>query len=394
MRFNRDAMMVLGLVVTMILLVVWASWEDLVRDGAPDLSTYSIEPTGAGALREWFDEMGYEVVDDVLFERGVAPPAEAEMAFILAPTLTVGELDWRAIDRWVERGGVLVVADDRLQFTSPFQYYEVDFGVANEKIGRLEVQNPHWRWPAQVTSVPVETLTHLAWEQDNEDLPEDMMIHLATATEPVMVSFPRGEGVVFLTTATHPFTNQGLKEVGSGEFVLNLLAYVPAGGMIWFDEWHHGIRNLFEGELPANSGPWGWLTSTQWGRVVLYMMVVIFGAVVLARRGFGRPVPLPDTYQRRSPVEYVTAVANLQRRAGHQAAVLGQYRQQLKRGLGQRYRINPTLPDQEFVQQLLAYEPDLDEQALVNLFNRLANKRMSEDELVRVAREVTDWLSN
>ena len=125
---------------------------------------------------------------------------------------------------------------------------------------------------------------------------------------------------------------------------------------------------------------------------MLYVALVIFIAVALQGRRFGRPVPLPKDTTRRAPLEYITAIANLKRRAGHRQAVLTQYHNRLKRGLGQRYRLNPTLPDDDYVSQLADLKPNLDAAALRTLLARLGQAKISESELVSVAAEVATWL--
>jgi hypothetical protein len=125
---------------------------------------------------------------------------------------------------------------------------------------------------------------------------------------------------------------------------------------------------------------------------LLYVAAIVFVALVLRGRRFGRPVPLPKDITRRAPLEYITAIANLGRRAGHRAAVLRQYHHWLKRGLGQRYRLNPTLPDDEYVTQLAQFNPNLDTTALRNLLARLRWGKVSESEMIQLAAETAKWL--
>ena len=96
--------------------------------------------------------------------------------------------------------------------------------------------------------------------------------------------------------------------------------------------------------------------------------------------------------RRRAPLEYITAIANLKRRAGHRAAVLSHYRHRLKRSLGRRYRLDPTLSDEEYVSQLAKLNPNLDNIALRNLLTRLRRRPGNETEMIQLAREVSTWL--
>jgi hypothetical protein len=119
---------------------------------------------------------------------------------------------------------------------------------------------------------------------------------------------------------------------------------------------------------------------------------VIFIGLLLSGRGFGRPVPLLHEIKRRGPLEHVTAIANLNRKAGHRGAVLGQYRQHLKRHLGRRYRLDSSLHDAEYLQQLARLNPELDIPTLADLLKRLSQKNPAESEIVRLAAETAKWM--
>ena len=73
--------------------------------------------------------------------------------------------------------------------------------------------------------------------------------------------------------------------------------------------------------------------------------------------------------------------------------MLNRYRQQLKSELGKRYRLSPALPDDEFVMQLAAYNPQLDVEALGRLLTRLQQRSVSESEMVQLAAEVARILA-
>jgi hypothetical protein len=216
----------------------------------------------------------------------------------------------------------------------------------------------------------------------------DFVTHLADEEGPIILSFEKGQGRVFLSATAFPFSNAGLKEAGNPAAILNLVSAARQPGLIWFDEWHHGLRS--DGSQVI--GPTEWLRYTPSGRSFLYLAGVIFIALLLRGRRFGRPTPLSQETSRRAPLEYITAIANLNRRARHRADVLRQYHHWLKRGLGQRYRLNPTLPDEEYLAQLGRFNPRIDLTALGNLLARLRQNQVSENELIRLADETAAWL--
>ena len=145
-------------------------------------------------------------------------------------------------------------------------------------------------------------------------------------------------------------------------------------------------------EVAQQVGPGAWLRRTPAGRAVLFAAVVVFLGLVFHGRSFGRPVPPPQDVNRRRPLEHITAIANLNRRAGHRRYLLDQYRLWLKRDLGRRYRLSSTLPDEEYVAQLAAFDPDLDAEGLADLLNRLHGRQVDETEMIQLAAEVAEWL--
>jgi hypothetical protein len=258
---------------------------------------------------------------------------------------------------------------------------------ANESI-TLTAQSPLLKSPPLTQPARARPNAYLRPDHD------DFVTHLAVGSKPVMVSFSLGEGQVIICTASFPFTNAGLKEEGNPELALNVVTAAsrsdtPNGKpIVWIDEWHHGVRSM----QPEAAGPQDWLRYTPSGRALLYTAAVIFVALVLGGRRFGRAVPLPKRIARRAPLEHITAIANLSRRAGHRQAVLRYHYQRLKRDLGRRYRLSPTLPDDEYAARLAEFNPNVDPQELLSLLARLQKRKVSESEMIQLAAEVAAWL--
>jgi hypothetical protein len=91
-------------------------------------------------------------------------------------------------------------------------------------------------------------------------------------------------------------------------------------------------------------------------------------------------------------LEHVTGIANLSRRAAHRSAVMVHYHQQIKRKLGQRYRLDPGMDNQEYVDALAGYNSALNKDELLNLLKRLQRKDVSETEMVHLAAEASKWI--
>ena len=105
------------------------------------------------------------------------------------------------------------------------------------------------------------------------------------------------------------------------------------------------------------------------------------------------PHPLKHELKRRGPIEHVTAIANLNRKAGHIKEVARQYHQRLKRHFGQRYRLDPSMRDEEYVEALAGYNPAIDKEKLLRLLTRLTQPNVNEAELLKLSAEAARWMS-
>jgi hypothetical protein len=371
--------MLIGLALFLALMTGLAAISQTESQSEPPLFIDSERPDGARALALWLDEIGYRVDESLLNAFNL--PEEADLVLLLQPTtvLTAAELD--RLEAWVEEGGNLVIAGNNAATALAARHYEFDLSFLPQRAETLAPQNPLFESPTVQNPPSVET--QFGWRTDRDDY----VVHLASGETPILVSFEHGNGRVLLSSASFPLSNSGLKEEGNPELVLNVLSATGEPGVVWFDEWHHGLRT----GGPDVAGPIDWLRFTPGGRAILYTTAVVFLALALGGRAFGRPVPLPRDSARRAPVEYITALANLNRRAGHRKAVLADYHHRLKRGLGQRYRLDPTLEDDDFVTRLHNYNPTLNATALRKLLVTLRQQKVSESELVELAAAVAEW---
>lgn len=392
-RPSRDTWLAIGLLTILVIVtIVAAVYQARQMEGKlPPLASFSSAPDGTRALRLWLERLGYTVSDEA--GETFRPPDSADITLILEPVAPITEREWQTIDAWVEHGGTLVLAGESRWFTSYIALAAGHYGFGLAYLDTTEAITLTAQTPLP-TSPPLAGPVHArpkAYLRPNHD---DFVTHLAVGPKPVMVSFPLGEGQVIICTAPFPFTNTGLKEEGNPELALNVATAASRSATsgskptIWFDEWHHGVRS----RESAAAGPQDWLRYTPSGHALLYTAAVIFAALVLGGRRFGRAVPLPKRTSRRAPLEHITAIANLSRRAGHRQAVLRYHYQQLKRGLGKRYRLSPALPDDEYATRLAEFNPNVDPQELLSLLARLQKRKVSESEMIQLAAEVAAWL--
>lgn len=381
---RRDTLVALALLALLVIVTVLAALQRPVDEETllPPLASFSARPDGAKALRLWLAELGYGVGDQA--GSVYRPPRTAALALVLQPTFSFLPEEAAAMKGWVEDGGTLLLAGDDPATTSlsnRFDWRLVPLSAALDN--PAQPQTPLWVAPPP-PAIPAPASFRYAWQGPRNDY----ITHVAVAGRPVVISFQQGQGRVILSASAIPFSNQGLATPGHGELALNAVGMAGRAGDIWFDEWHHGVRS----SAPSLAGPGQWLRSTPAGQSILLAAGALFVALLLRGRHFGRPAPPPTATPRRAPLEQLTAAAQLGRRAGHRAAVLRQYRHWLKRDLGRRYRLDPTLPDDEYVAHLQRFDPRLDAPGLRQLLARLDQAQAGEGEMVALAAAAARWL--
>jgi hypothetical protein len=379
MKLSRDAWLGIGLV--FILMLVTAAVTLQKAPITPYLST-SPGADGTLALKLWLEQLGYSVPDYTAAT--FSPPAGRGLILVLQPILPISDSDWATLDQQVSRGATLIIAGDNAQTQQAFQHFDVDVTLLDQQTAALTLQNPLPSSPYIQSTIPIQAqfamLPHRAY----------FVTLLAVKDLPEVISFDQSQGRVILSATPYPFSNFGLKDPTTAALVLNLVALSSPGHWAWFDEWHHGIQKADTTII----GPDQWLRDTPLGRALLFVVGAVFVALLLQGRGFGRPVPLPREIKRRGPLEHVTAIANLNRRAGHRQAVQKQYHDRLKQQLARRYSLDPSLPDEDYVQALAQHNPALDQAGLRKVLIGLARRNLSEDQVVELAARAAQWMQD
>ena len=379
-NLSRDARLGIGIVLLLVIVTVVVATQKQTEQTYPKLSSLSTAPDGALALKLWIQELQYKVDEQVLAD--FAPPENASVILMLEPApLTDNEM--KSVDKWVKGGGTLIASGEQYGMYSLIGYYEFSFNYLSDTSAQTAAETPLLNSPSALNLTNARARVALGSER------ADYVVLAAYKGEPVLVSFELGGGRVILGTTPDVFTNAGLKQVGNPELVLNILALAPEKGAVWFDEWHHGLQS---GEQIL--GPDQFLRRTPLGRALLFALFAVFIMLFMQGRGFGRPVPLPQEIRRRGALEHVTGIANLNRRAAHRPEVMLHYHDQIKRKLGQRYRLDPAMDDEQYVSTLAGYNPTLDKNELLNLLKRLKRRDVNETEMVHLAVAASKWIDN
>jgi len=379
-NLSRNAKLGIGIVLLLVILTAFAALQRKTAAQYPKLSTISTTPDGALALKLWVKGLKYGVDEAVLTD--FAPPKNTSILFMLEPLFPT-DGDMKSVDQWVENGGTLIAIGDQYGMFSLIDHYKFFFNFLPNDTGMPSIGTPLLDSPASLDLKNSKPGVALASDRS------DYVVLVSYQNQPVLVSFEQGQGRVILGTLTEAFTNAGLKQAGNPELVLNILARARNKGAVWFDEWHHGVQSGAQ-----ILGPTEFLRRTPMGRALLFITFAVFIAFFLQGRGFGRPIPLPQEIRRRGALEHVTGIANLSRRAAHRPAVMMQYHNQIKRKLGQRYRLDPGMDDEQYVSTLAGYNPSLDKDELLNTLKRLKRRNISETEMVQLAVDAAKWIDN
>ena len=375
---SRDAKLGIGILLALLAIIVFAATQQQTEQTYPKLSTISSAPDGALALKLWMQELHYPVDEQIL--ESFIPPDNSTILFELEPFFLAGS-ELKSMDQWVENGGTLIAIGEQYGMYSLIDHYDFSFEFLPENDVPPAAETPLLNSPALGDLTNAKAQVAFVTERD------DYVVLAAYKGKPVVVSFKEGKGRIVLGTIPDVFTNAGLKQDGNPELVLNILALARTRGTIWFDEWHHGVQGGAQ-----ILGPEQFLRRTPLGHALLFILVAVFITLFLQGRGFGRPVPLPQEIKRRGAWEHVTGIANLSRRAAHRSAVMLYYHGQIKRKLGQRYRLDPGMDDEQYVNTLSGYHLTFDKDELLNLLKRLKRRNVSETEMVQLAVESAKWI--
>jgi hypothetical protein len=380
LKNRRDIFIIAGLFAALLLFVALGPGRRPEQDQPAGPTTHSSELDGALALYNWAHEMGYDTRR--LEYRAFALDDGDAALVILNPSREVKRAEARAILAWVERGGTLILADD----TSAL------FGAGNALLDELAIDTVAYSDTALIERVapsqpaldqPPVGVAPVAAERVLVPHADDYVTLLGRRGAVIVAGIKRGAGYIYLSAATRPFTNDGLRNAENAALVLNMLRRVPAGGRIQFDEFHHGYFTPPSTTSIVLGSPWGWAAA--------YAVLAIALYLVLGGRRFGRPIPLKEEIARRSSAEYIESMADLFQRGGKRAYILNHYYTAFKRRLAKALGVNPQLADDEFVREL-GRARELDEPTLLALLQRLRSPGASEAELVRAAADADAYL--
>lgn len=375
MRLSWESALVVALLLALCLVVILGVVRQETRSHERG-STYAGHSEGTQALVQWLSQLGYTV--RTLDEAPWTLPPDAHALLIIAPSGSFSQTELRRLGAWTQDGGTVIIAQDRDRSTQLLAHLGLGLARLTRPVERAALRLPALNWPS-VGEALVRASRGLRLGRD------DAAVHMGDCNTPLLVSWGQGAGQVFVISTAYPFTNAGLADEGNAQLVYNLVrAGAPPGGTVVFDEAHH-LR-------PPAVLSLAWLVSRPEGWGLIYGGGLLFLYLLLSGRHFGAPLPVSARAAPRTSAEFVSAIASLQQRTGRSGATLRHYKAQLKRALAKPHRLDPTLPDEAFVAALGRCRDDVDLGALRQLMGDLSRERVSKEELVKLARQVAEWI--
>lgn len=257
-------------------------------------SSYATGPQGGKAAYLLLEELGYAV------ERWQSPleelpsPSEARTVLVLAEPIERNTVrDRETLESWLQAGGIVLATGYRSLGFLPersasfeYEYQSKKFSAAapsdlNRGIPTINLR-PEGYWNTKTNSAPV-----IFGDDDHA----------------VVVSYTYGKGRVIWWAGPTPLSNEGLKDKGNMELLMNSLGPSSGSRILW-DEYFHGERPSLRSYFAATPLIWGF------GQLALGLVAIFF--TYSRRSGPVRPlVPEP----RLSPLEFVDSLGGLYERA-------------------------------------------------------------------------------
>ena len=341
-RFTPDLITItIALIVLIgaIALSLFLQIDPLIR---ADGSTMNNGRSGTQHLYNWLNDLGYSAQPTLTDE--LQPTAQDHILFILAPDLSFSQWEQQTLDRWIMNGGTLILVQDNSRPRELLRMFDMASRWQFPMIRLSNLVLPTLNWPF------VGTVDLRASRRIEMDCGQ-MAVHIGDCDAPLLVSFGRGQGQVYVMSTLYPFTNDGLENGRNAQFVRNLVQLnATPGSRILFDEVHHQGVTFWLVQTPAG-----------WALMLLFLLLLAYGLQSNQRFGKARPTLIHDEPERRDTATFINHMAAAQKELDQNLRVRNHYWQRLKRKLARRYSTDPQLPDELFFAEL---SPFMEEQIL------------------------------
>src|SRR6266404_3422354 len=409
MRQRLVIIIALIVVVGVLILINAASYVKVEQSAdsetSPDRSTLNAGATGTRALYDFLHESGYQVArwrestDSLLSFNG---PKPATIVVIGRTIVPFSESQSQEILHWVEKGGRLVIIDRSPDLNLMPSSGEWTIGAHMTTVPWTDVDPTNFgQMTTGVKPVPPSQPTLLSRDvgeilpsrfagtisvatarkadkksKENQpaggdsDSSDDSasqetpstetagtparaetakvspapVVNFAGASGGLLVEYPHGKGRIVLLTDPFIVANNGISRADNLQLAVNVV--VGDGGLVAFDEFHQGRSATHNALMQYFAGTPVMAIAGQF---------VLIGLMVIWSRGsrFARPLPLP-TVDRRSSLEFVASMAELQQRARAHDLALENIYGRVRRVLVRHANLHNNSPRSEIAARVAA----------------------------------------
>jgi hypothetical protein len=280
-------------------LVVYRVLDERMQSGKglPAFSVYSEQGDGLGEAAHLLRQLGWQAEP---LTRLPIPGLERGLLIVASPEpAEVGDADARALLAWVEAGNTLLLAGNQ---QTPL-HQALDLAVQRPAAGEDEPLTLAPDTPGPYTE-GIDRLSVL----DRASLRgPDALPLWWVGDRPGALLLRRGKGRVLAVADPSLLTRRGLNRADNVLFLVNVVEHDARGGVVYFDEYHHGFR--------SSGGFWGYLGHYRQQLTLLPLLVVVGAALWMLAVRLGPAVPVPPEL-RADAVDYASALARLYETTG------------------------------------------------------------------------------
>jgi hypothetical protein len=334
---------------------------------SPDHASTSDGADGTSALRAYADALGH-ASGSVEGDFTLSP--SSGLLFVFTPTNGFNAAEVQQLNSWMQSGGVLVYAAEE---GDP----QVDLQFGLRRTANAVSAKAHAAAPILGGVGPV------AGASDARAFrPTASQVALLRngAGDVLGVRQDVGHGQLVALTDPLILCNGNIGKPDNGRFAADLLAMTPAGGHVWFDEFHHGAA-------AAGSPETAWMT-TPWGIALVVTVVIVFIGLALRGRAFGPRISL-RAREDRSTAEYAVAVGSLLHRTGARRVTLEALLSATRRAVAQRIGLGGDVPSDRLNATIEQRAPAAAAE-LARTERELEGASASEAEVLAMARRLHD----
>jgi len=395
----RQRLIVIITLIAVVLVLVLLNAASYVKveatadsEAAPDRSTFNAGATGTRALYDFLHESGFQVVhwrDSTASLLSHTGPKPSTVVVIGDTRIPFSTTEKKEMLQWVENGGRLVLIDrspdrnllpDSGEWTITthmisFPWNELDptdFGAMTNGVKPLAPTQATFfardvekimpsRFAGAITIAPRQKKNEgsghskSASEDEDEDFGEPTppsedttagdapklspapVVSVADERGALLIDYPHGKGRIVLLSDPYIVANNGINRADNLQLAINVVA--GGGGLIAFDEFHQGRASTHNALIQYFEGT---------PVVAICAQLALIGLAIVWSRGarFGRPLPLPHV-DRRSSLEFVASMAELQQRARAHDLALENIYARVRRVLVRHAGLNNNSPRAE-----------------------------------------------